>query len=74
MPVMGAQSYGSVDYTIIKAIVSECIKEYFSKQPINESSIKTIALGKGTIKIVGANGDVFQAKLEKVGNLNDKKK
>lgn len=68
------QAVGGVDYSIIKAIVSECIKEYFGKQQLTESTIKTIALGKGTIKIVGANGDVFQAKLEKLGNLNDKKK
>lgn len=65
---------GGVDYSIIKAVVSECIKEYFKSQPLNESSIKTIGLGKGAIKIVDASGNVFQAKLEKIGNVNDKKK
>ena len=64
---------GGVDYSIIKAIVSECIKEYFSQQPLNESTIKTIALKGGTISLVDNGGNIYRAKLEKVGNTKDKK-
>ena len=73
MPVMGPQNYGSVDYSIIKAIVSECIREYFSQQPLNESTLKTIALKGGTISLVDNSGNIYRAKLEKVGNTKDKK-
>ena len=68
-PVAG----GGVDYSIIKAIVSECIKEYFNSQPINENTIRTIGLGKGSIKIVDTSGNVFEGKLKKVGNVDDVK-
>lgn len=68
------QVSAGVDYSVIKAIVSECIREYFSKQPLNESSIKTIALKNGTISLVDNGGNIYRAKLEKVGNTNDKKK
>ena len=71
MPVMGAQNYGGVDYSIIKAIVSECIKEYFNSQPINENTIRTIGLGKGSIKIVDTSGNVWEGKLKKLGNVNN---
>lgn len=64
----------SVDYSIIKAIVNECLKEYFSKQPLNEStSLQTIGLSNGVISLVDNKGNVFKAKLEKIGNTNDKK-
>ena len=62
---------GGVDYSIIKAIVSECIKEYFNSQPLNENTIKTIGLGKGSIKIVDTSGNVWEGKLKKLGNVNE---
>lgn len=63
-----------VDYTIIKAIVNECLNEYFSRQSLNEStSLQTIGLSNGTISLVDNKGNVFKAKLEKIGNTNDKK-
>lgn len=72
--VIPQQSVGGVDYSIIKAIVKECLDDYFSKNPINESaSLKTIGLEKGNIKLVDNSGNVFEAKLQKVGNLNNKK-
>ena len=64
---------GNVDYSVIKAIVSECIREYFEKQPLNEGSLKTIYLKKGKISIIDDHGNVYGAKLEKKGNVNDKK-
>lgn len=67
------QPQSAVDYTIIKAIVNECLNEYFSKQPLNESaSLKTIGLSNGVISLVDNKGNVFKAKLEKIGNKNDK--
>jgi hypothetical protein len=65
---------GGVDYSIIKAIVNECLKEHFSKQTLNEStSLQTIGISNGTISLVDSKGNVFKAKLEKIGNTNDKK-
>lgn len=64
----------SVDYSIIKAIVSECLNEYFknNKQAINESgTLETIGLQNGNITLVDNKGNVFTAKLEKIGNKND---
>ena len=65
------QSSG-IDYSIIKAIVNECLNEYFSKQPLNEgNTLKTIGLKAGAIKLVDNKGNVFAAKLEKLGNTNN---
>ena len=70
------RSYGNgsgIDYSIIKAIVNECLNDYFSKQSINESaSLTTIGLKEGTIKLVDNKGNVYSAKLQKLGNKNDK--
>ena len=63
----------NIDYSIIKAIVNECLKEHFERQTITESSnLKTIALKEGTISLVDNKGNVYKAKLEKIGNKNDK--
>lgn len=62
-----------VDYSIIKAIVNECLNEYFSKHSLNESaSVKTIGLSNGTISLVDNKGNVFKGKLEKIGNTKEK--
>lgn len=62
----------TIDYTIIKAIVNECLNEYFSKQQLNESTtLKTIGLSNGNISIVDNKGNIFKAKLEKIGNKNE---
>ena len=61
-----------IDYSIIKAIVNECLNEYFSKQQLNESAtLKTIGLSGGNISLVDNKGNVYKAKLEKIGNKND---
>ena len=64
-------SAGGVDYSIIKAIVSECIKEYFSSQMLNESSLSSIYLKGGTISLVDNKGNIYKARLEKIGNANN---
>lgn len=66
------QNVGGVDYSIIKAIVNECLNEYFSKQPLNEgATLSTIGLKKGSIKLVDSKGNVFTANLKHIGNTND---
>jgi hypothetical protein len=68
-----AAQNSTIDYNIIKAIVNECLNEYFSKQPLNESAtLKTIGLSNGNISIVDNKGNVYKAKLEKIGNKNEK--
>ena len=60
------------DYAVIKAIVNECLNEYFSRQPLNESaSISTIGIKPGIIKVVDSKGNVFSGKLEKIGNTKN---
>lgn len=64
-----------IDYSIIKAIVSECLKEYLSdKQPLNEGTIKGIKLKEGKISIIDNKGNIYSAQLQKVGNKNDKER
>lgn len=61
-----------IDYSIIKAIVNECLNEYFSRQPLNESNtLTTIGLKSGTIKLVDNKGNVYSADLKKLGNTNN---
>ena len=69
------QVSNGIDYTIIKAIVNECLKEYFdNKQTLNESaSLQTIGLQNGNISLVDNKGNIYKAKLEKIGNKNDKR-
>ena len=64
---------GGVDYSIIKAIVAECIRDYFERQPINEGTLKSVMIKEGNISFINGNGDVYQAKLKKVGNVQKNK-
>ena len=63
----------NVDYSIIKAIVNECLNEYFSKNKLNENTLKTIGLKEGKITLVDNKGNTYMAQLEKIGNVNNKK-
>ena len=70
-----------VDYPMIRTIVEEIVRKYaqsLNKRIMNESKetvneVNTIALGK-TFKFLAKNGDIYEAKLTKVGNINDKRK
>lgn len=64
----------SIDYSLIKTIVSECVREALANQTLNESAIKGIALKGGTISILDNSGNVYRAKLEKVKSGDDKQK
>ena len=64
-----------IDYNYLKHIISECIAEYFSKQPLNEqATLKQIGLAEGKIKLIDNKGNVYASKLEYKGNLNDRNK
>jgi hypothetical protein len=62
---------GGVDYSIIKAIVNECLASYFNNNSLNENALKTIGIKKGKITLVDNSGNVYQARLEKIGNKNE---
>ena len=70
--MMQPTTVGGVDYSIIKAIVSECIKEYFGGSMLTEGTLKTIGLKAGKISLVDDKGNIYQAQLKKIGNKNDK--
>ena len=63
-----------VDYSIIKAIVNECLNEYF-KKPLNESigTLSGIGLKEGKIKLVDNKGNIFSANLEYQGSTKKNK-
>ena len=72
-----AQQTGGVDYEMIKMIVESTVKKYanaLNKKVLNESKeqLGSIIMGK-TFRIVAKNGDIYEAKLTKTGNINDRK-
>ena len=70
-----------IDYPMIRTIVEEIVRKYAvslknkilteDKQNMNE--VNTVMLGK-SFKFLAKNGDIYEAKLTKVGNINNKKK
>lgn len=75
--VQQPQAVGGVDYEMIKMIVESTVKKYvgsINKKMINESKeqVGTLVMGK-SFKIMAKNGDIYEAKLTKIGNINDKK-
>jgi len=75
MRTTNVQQGNMIDYNYLKYIISECISDYFQKNPIENSGyLKQIRLFKGKIKILDNNGNIFSAKLEKEGNISDMKK
>lgn len=73
-PVLTGGYVGGVDYSIIKAIVNECLNEYF-KRPLNESAgtLSGIGLKEGKIKLVDNKGNIFSANLEYQGSTKKNK-
>lgn len=70
-----ASTSPNIDYSIIKAIVNESLREFFKdKEALNESStLKAIRLKEGKIRIIDNRGNIFSANLERTGNINEKK-
>ena len=67
-----------VDYTIIKAIINECLETKFkelglTKERLNEATLSSVHLKGGKIKLVDNSGNVYSAALVKQGNLNESK-
>lgn len=59
------QSHGSqIDYSIIKAIVKDCLDNYFK----DSSILNSINLKSGVITITDNKGTQYRAKLEKITN------
>lgn len=65
-----------VDYSIIRAIVKDCLESYMPKVNLNESSsLDSIAINKnGQISFIDTKGNIFTAKLQKAGNINEGKR
>lgn len=60
----------SIDYSIIRAIVNECLNERMKNET---PTLTNIGLKSGIITLVDNKGNVYRAKLEKIGNKNEKK-
>lgn len=61
---------GNIDYALIKTIVNEAVESKLNDM----GTLKAIGLSAGKIKLVDNKGNVFVAKLEYKGNVNDKNK
>ena len=76
------QSYttgGGIDYPMIRTIVEDIVRKYtqsLKKNLVTEGTggaeVNTIALGK-TFKFLDSKGNIYEAKLSKIGNINEKK-
>lgn len=66
----------NIDYGFIRDIINQCLENKLTELKgglLTESaSLNTIGLKNGVIKLVDNKGNIFKAKLEKVGNINDK--
>lgn len=67
-----------VDYPMIRTIVEEAVRKYTValKKSINESKgneMNLLTIGK-TFKFMDSKGNIYEAVLKKVGNINDKKR
>ncbi len=72
----------NIDYSLVKTIVEDCVKRYTSalkKSLINEnksligedSTLKAMKIGN-KFTFIASNGDLYEATLKKVGNINKK--
>lgn len=75
------KSNNTIDYSMIKMIVENCLKEYAEKtsiKQINESQsndanlIKAMKIGN-KFSFITANGDLYEAKLTFIKNIKNKK-
>lgn len=56
------QAVGGIDYSVLRAIINDCLNNYFS----SKGTLETIQLSGGNIKLIDNKGNTYQAKLEKV--------
>lgn len=78
-PVQQSFTTGGVDYPMIRTIVEDIVRKYaqsLKKNLVTEgvggAEVNTIALGK-TFKFLDSKGNIYEAKLSKIGNINNKK-
>lgn len=81
-PVSTQNVSAQVDYSLIKTIVEDCMRKSLSNikktilsegKTLNEGNDLSLIKIGNSFKFVAKNGDIFEAKLNKIGNLNDKK-
>ena len=72
---------GQIDYPMIRTIVEDIVRKYtssLSKKMLNESSngrlneLTTFTVGK-SFKFLDKQGNIYEATLKKIGNINNKK-
>ena len=72
---------GQIDYSMIRIIVEDIVRKYtssLSKKMLNESSngrlneLTTFTVGK-SFKFLDKQGNIYEATLKKIGNINNKK-
>ena len=76
------QITSTVDYSMIKMIVEDCMRKYTSslkKQLISENkttqdsgTLQAMKIGN-KFSFIDSKGNIFEATLKKVGNVNNKK-
>ena len=80
-PIISENTTSNIDYSMIKLIVEDCIKKYTSalkKTILNESKINENVGTLQAMKIgnkfsfIDNSGNVYEATLKKVGNINKK--
>lgn len=71
----------NIDYSLIKTIVEDCVKKgmaalkksMLTENTNNGNQLALMKIGDG-FKFVASNGDIYEAKLIKKGNVNERKK
>ena len=78
-----AANQGGVDYSMIKMIVEDCVKKYTSalkksmlnesKNMVSENNLAAMKIGD-KFSFIDASGNLYEAKLEFIKNINAKKR
>lgn len=58
----GSTPIGAIDYSLLRAIINDCLNNYFSSKGVLEA----IQLSGGNITLTDNKGNSYQAKLEKI--------
>ena len=61
------------DYSVMRAVINECLETKLKEHSMltEGAPIKNILLQAGKIKIVDNKGNIYEANLKKIGNVND---
>ena len=82
VPIVQQVASAQIDYPMIRTIVEDVVRKYTqalnkkivneNKAQVNLNEVNTVTLGK-SFKFLAKNGDIYEAKLTKIGNINDKR-